>query len=124
MPMFLDPSTKIAPTYQSGFIVVGTVISCAGMRNIYRDHGNAGFAILCGDDWGDGFVRLELDCQIDLLAHKQVRVALSDFGVIPIIERNEFNTFSLSRPLQAAGDLARKLIIGALGSVAQTAEPL
>src|SRR3954466_9274103 len=114
MPMFLDPSTKITPTYQSGFIVVGAVISCAGMRNINRDHGNAGFAILCSDDWGDGFVRLELDCQIDLLAHEQVGIALGNFGVITIVERNEFNPFRLSRPLKAAGYLARKLIIGAL----------
>src|SRR3954447_11392858 len=124
MPMFLDPPAKVTPAYESGFVVVGPVIRRTGMRNINRDHWNAGLAILCGDNGGHRFVSLELNGKIYFLAHQQVRVSLCDLGVITVIQRDEFDTFGLSRPLQAARDLARKLIVGSLGSVAQSTQAL
>ncbi|MGH9581588.1 MAG: DUF1905 domain-containing protein, partial [Bryobacteraceae bacterium] len=49
----------------------------------------------------DILVGLKFDHQIDILPNEQVRIVLSDLGVVAIIERDEFDAFGRRRALQA-----------------------
>ena len=51
-----------------------------------RDQRNAGVAILRRDDRRDLLVGLELDDEIDLLAHQHVGVALRDLRVVAVVD--------------------------------------
>ena len=48
--------------------------------------GMFGFAVLGGDDRRDVLVGLELDDEVDFLAHQDVGVALRDLGVVAVVD--------------------------------------
>jgi hypothetical protein len=69
-------------------------------------------------------VGLELDHQVDFLAHENVGVALRDFRAVAIIERDELDSFGRCGSLEAQGDLFGKRIVGALRGIAQSVQLL
>ena len=89
------------------------------MRDLDRDQRDAGLAILRRDDRRDVLVGLELDHEVDLLAHEHVGVALRDLGVVAVVDRDELDSLRRRRALQAGRDLLRELVVGALRGVAE-----
>ena len=56
------------------------------MRHLDRDQRDVGLAVFGGDDRRDVIVGLELDHEIDLLAHQDVGVALRDLRVVAVVD--------------------------------------
>ena len=56
------------------------------MRHFDRDERNVRLAVLGRDDRRDVLVGLELDDEIDLLAHEDVGVALGDLRVVAVVD--------------------------------------
>ena len=89
------------------------------MRNLDRDQRDVGFAVLRGDDRRDVLVGLELDDEIDLLAHQDVGVALRDLRAVAVVDRDELDALRRGGALQALRDLLRELVVGALRRIAE-----
>ena len=51
-----------------------------------RDQRDVRLAVLGGDDRRDVLVGLELDDEVDLLAHEDVGVALRDLRVVAVVD--------------------------------------
>src|SRR6266568_4771816 len=117
--MLFDPAPKIAAADQAGLVVIRTVVSRSGMRNVDGDHGDMGFPILCGYDGSHFFIGLKLDREIDLFTHEQVGATLRDLGAITVVDTNQFDSLGHCSSLQTLRALPRELIIGALRRVAQ-----
>ena len=71
------------------------------MRNLNRDQRNIGGAVLCGDDRRDILVGLKFDHEVDFLPDQQVGIALRDFGVVLIVDRDQFDSLCGCRSLYA-----------------------
>ncbi len=89
------------------------------MRNLDRDERDVRLAVLGGDDRRDVLVGLELDHEIDLLAHQDVGVALRDLRAVAVVDRDELDALRGGGALQAVGDFLRELVVGALRRVAE-----
>ena len=76
------------------------------MRNLDGDHRDVRVAVLGGDDRRDLLVGLELDDQIDALAHEHVGVALRNLRVVAVVDRDQLHAFRRRGTLQAVGDFA------------------
>ena len=118
-PMLLRPSPQVPPADEAGLVVVGAEVGRARMGNLDRDERDVRFAVLGGDDRRHVLVGLELDHQIDLLAHEDVGVALRDLGAVAVVDRDELDALCGGGALQAVGDFLRELVVGALRRVAQ-----
>src|SRR5713226_4593456 len=94
------------------------------MGNLYRDQRDVRLAILCRYNWRYVFIGLVFDNQVHLFSHQDIRVALSDLGIIPVVERHQLDPVIRRRTLQAYGYLLRKLIIGSLRRISQPEELL
>ena len=84
--MLLRPAAEVPAADQPGLVVVGAEVGRARMRHLDRDQRNAGLAVLRRDDRRDVLVGLELDHEVDLLAHEHVGVALRDLGVVAVVD--------------------------------------
>ena len=71
------------------------------------------------DDGRDMLVGLELDHQIDLLAHEDVGVALRDLRAVAVVDRDELDALRGGGTLEPVGDFLGELVVGALRRVAE-----
>ena len=104
---------------EAGLVVVGAEVGGAGVRHFDRDERNARVAVLRRDDRRDVLVGLELDDEIDFLAHQDVGVALRDLGVVAVVDADELDALRRRGALEAGRDLLRELVVGALRRVAE-----
>ena len=86
VPVLLGPAAEMASADQAGLVVVGAEVGRARMGHFDRDERDAGLAVLRRDDRRDVLVGLELDDEVDLLAHEDVGVALRDLGVVAVVD--------------------------------------
>ena len=106
LPILFRPTAKVTASDKSGFVVIRTVICCAGVRNIDDDHWNSGFPIFVSNDRRDRLVSLKFDGKINFFANQKVGVALRSFSAIPIVEGNKFNAFFSCCALEASGNFS------------------
>ena len=91
VPVLLRPSAEIAAADETRLVVVGAEVGGARMRHLDRDQRDVRFAVLRRDDRRDVLVGLELDDEIDFLAHEDVGVALRDLRVVAVVDADELD---------------------------------
>jgi hypothetical protein len=92
--------------HEPGLIIIGAEVSGAWVGDIDGDKGNIRFEVFGSDVGGDDFVGLKFDGEVNLLADEIVGAAKGDFGLIAIVDGNEFYLFPFSGALEAGGDFA------------------
>ena len=124
VPVLLGPAPEVPAADQAGLVIVRAEVGGAGMRHLDRDQRDVRFAILRGHDRGDVLVGLELDDQVDLLAHQDVGVPLGDLRVVAVVDANQLDALSRGGALEPGRDFLGELVVGALRGVTEPMEPL
>ena len=89
------------------------------MRHLDGDERYPCFTVLGGDNRCHVFIGLELDHQVDLLAHQHVRIPLRDLRAVSVVDGNELDALRRRRTLQARRDLLGELVVRPLCRVAE-----
>ena len=122
MPVLLGPASEEAAADQPGLVVVRPEVGRTWMRHLDRDERNVRLAVLGADNRRDVLVGLELDDEVDLFSNQNVGVALGDFRVVPVVERDQFDALRGGGALEAERHLLRERVVRSLRGIAKPVE--
>ena len=122
VPVAFGPAAEVVAAHESGLIVIGAEVGCAGVRDVDRDEWNVGLEVFSGDVGGDDLIGLKFDGEVDFLADEVIGAAQGDLGLVAVVDGDEFDLFALGGALEAAGNFAIKGGVLALCRVADAVE--
>src|SRR5215212_8254300 len=116
-PLGARPSPEIPSREEPRLVVVRAEVRRAGVRDVDRDERDPRLQVLRRDRGRGGFVGLELDRQIDLLANQLLCVSKRHLWLVAVVDDDELDLRVFGRTQETGVHFTRKRSVAALRRV-------